>query len=592
MTSNDNTTRAAAIRTYNTTWENLTRLAGSTETVLVARHERSLLTLSTVEDDLPALRSGYAIGVHAGGPLVDTSLTWTNNNLYQPLFNIAGNGVFTTGRTATLRIQENVPNALDLARGRDMMFELPEGVIVTGIEWRYYRGSDNLNGGTHWVTADIPEAQRGAAFQAFRPPLNMSQAVNNNTVIFHSDNQVILRPDLTMHPGEWALRNHTIRLEVRFFVSIPFGYEYNVSDELEVTVTGIGVNNLDENENTIAIAEVYDPVRISHSGDVVELQLVGRENDVYHAYAGAITITETAAARLQLGTRLQVGVVRYYNPGSFDLRISRGQVVVDETTGARLTVVDVSPPVVAGGQLQEFFTLEVTRESANDTPGAFNIDGLTLFGHVYRGERYFLVVTGPAIAENHWGVVSTAVAPFHRGVHLTNPWELEIINLTGAPGERANSIAGRTFNPATMVEGAPEMIWYRAPGMTFEGGFVGLRAFANVAGAEEISWNNANRTAFIAGWDWQGNWVTINMEQGSPTAQITRGTTRGASDLWAASVDIATFSDGRTGPAGTVIPIFRNDRIYVPFRFVFNAFGFSADYDIERDGNLVRVIAN
>jgi hypothetical protein len=557
-----------AFNTWTTTnWVSAGNLVGSELNLRVARHVREALWLETVGDELPVLRSGYALGVNPFGPLVETNETWATEADYTFL---QANPRLTTGRTAVLRVNESVPNALDLARLRPITFTLPEEVIVTGVEWRYYLGTDAPD----WTI--VP-----------RPALNNPQHGDNQNVIFQEDNVVILRPDLTEHPGTFALRPNTMRLEIRFFVSVPFGYENNVDSALDVTVTGPGVYHLtqDGSVNNIDVAEVADPVTIEHVGDKPQVNLVGREQNIYHTEAGAIVITEVEAGALQIGTRFWVDLVTEFGIGH-NLIISDYTLIVDQGSGLGFAVRQI--PTASGVTRFEF---EVTRESRDGYPGSVTLDALTLFGHVYQGERYWLIASGPAFAENHAGVLP-GVNENTPGLHFVHPFSEEIIDLTGTGENRANSLAGRTFSPATMVEGASEMIWHRAPGMVHEGGFVGLRAFANIAGVDPatgINWVSTSRVASIQGWDWQGNWVTITMTQGSPWAQITRGSTAGASDILITRVDIADFAEGQTGPSGTVVPVFQNNRIYVPFRFVFNAFGYSADFGLERDGQVARV---
>jgi hypothetical protein len=293
-----------------------------------------------------------------------------------------------------------------------------------------------------------------------------------------------------------------------------------------------------------------------------------------------------------LGTQLTIGVVRYYNPDNFPLRISRGTVIEDPTTGARLTVRDVSPPAIAtGGQAQQWFTVEVTRESTNDLPGAFTIDGITLFGHVYRGERYFLVVSGPAIAENHFGVLTHAAAnattPFSRGIHLTPPFAVEIIDLTGEfdVGDRADSLDGVTFTTGVAFRGvANPIIWRRLPGMQHEGGFVSMRAFALAAGIDEANISWASRVATISGVNYQGQTVVVSVTPDSNRATI-------VVDGIPSDVDIAMMADGLTGPDGTVRPVHEAGTIYLPLRFMFNVFGYTDYYNLVRQGQSAVITA-
>jgi len=113
--------------------------------------------------------------------------------------------------------------------------------------------------------------------------------------------------------------------------------------------------------------------------------------------------------------------------------------------------------------------------------------------------------------------------------------------------------------------------------MTHEGGFIQARHFAVTVGVDpaDIHWDNATRTATVSGWDYQGNWVTVILVEGSTTAQILRD---GEATL---IVDIAEFAPG-TAPIGTLAPVFRHGRIYMPARFLFNVFGYSADYRFSR----------
>ena len=73
--------------------------------------------------------------------------------------------------------------------------------------------------------------------------------------------------------------------------------------------------------------------------------------------------------------------------------------------------------------------------------------------------------------------------------------------------------------------------------------------------------------------------------------KLPRGSTQGATDILVDTVDIALFA-GRTGPTGTVVPVVIEGRTYLPFRFLFNAFEYSTEFDLEREGNIVRVVPN
>jgi len=535
-----------------------------TRTILVARRAEAGLIVSTVGDAV-LMRSGAASETRSV-PATPT-----------PQPNFAGMPEHTTGRTATLRIEEVVPNAHQITLGRPVTFTMPEGVILTGVRWRSHNVTATVGAEANWT-------------RIARPPATATPNINAQ----FTDSTFTLRHNFAQN------RSATQRIEIQFYVSVEAGFEHKFGDELVVEVGGSGVTaNLNPAQNSTTVAEVYDPV-VFAGGTPIQVDFVGREQNIDHTPIGQVTITETEGGMLQVGTHLWVYVQGYYGIG-WPLMISRGTTFTDAESGLGLTVTEnrnfqIGLSNALGGGTIRAIQLTVTQATRVGYPGTITLDATTLFGHVYQGEVYFLTVTGNAIAENH-NVVANGN---YIGTFNTIPYGIEIVQpATPDDGRRdpdnaANSLAGRTFSADRQFEGAPEVIWYRAAGMHHEAGFVGARFFANVAGVSEenINWVPSSRVATIAGWDYQGNWVMVTLTQGSPQAMIQRGTTEGASDLGIFTVDIATFADGLSGPTGTVTPIFRYNRIFLPFRFLFNAFGYSADYTISREGNVAVVRAN
>ncbi|MCL2362762.1 MAG: copper amine oxidase N-terminal domain-containing protein [Defluviitaleaceae bacterium] len=532
-------------------WNQNPTIAGSRTNVHVANRASAGLSLA-VHGDPVNLRSGH----------IDT---WQADN----------NNLFRTGRTQQLRINETVAHALALSPGHPITFTFEEGVQVVGVHYRV------LGDGLPWTTRNN--------YQAF---VNTTRFIDGNTVTI--SNQI-------------ARSNTARRMEIYFDLSVEAGFAAkNGTGDIYVTVSGAGAALLPEADNTIAVAQVFDPIEVTFPDPIVVQEFGREQNLLERTRFGDIVIEETDGGMLQQGQTLEIFIMRSYIQRDWDITLLHGNVVVDGDTGLAVSAAQTLNQVRNGVRVLGI-QLTVTAQSRSNTDGGtIRLNANDIFGHVYPGENYWIVVSGNAVAANHALVhgssqINAPGTPNHQraipGIFTSLPYYGRLIEYADAgvdPNARANSIAGRTFSPQTQVEGAPEMIWHRAPGMVHEGGFVGLRAFANIAGVDPatgINWVSTSRVANIEGWDWQGNWVTITMTQGSPWAQITRGSTRGASDLLVARVDIAEFSDGRTGPSGTVVPVFQNNRIYVPFRFVFNAFGYSADYDIERDGQVVRVVA-
>jgi hypothetical protein len=576
---NENTAGTAEIAGVNidgTGWARLADTDNHTTTLLVARRVLRGLNITTVEaedDDLelPALRSGYLIGSGAAfRPDFTTSEDWVATGDYDALL-----ANHTTGRTAILRMEEVVPNSFDVARNRPIVFTLPEGVIITGIEWRYVEYDDDIDD-EDWE-------------QAARPIPTASQTVGD--VQFLNNRQVQIRPNLQAHTTG-GYRTNVITIDARFYVSIEAGFAARVTDELTVAVTGAGVGVL-PNGATEVVAEIFDPVTIEHFGGAVHVHpVVGRENNIYHTPAGRLEITETAGGMLQEGTILLVGIVRQYGIGS-PLALSRGHVVPSADSDLSLLVVERIDAPAIGSQATTWFELEVIQASEEDgEPGTIVIDGLTLFGHVYQGEVYYLIVSGPAIAENHlnWGWVSNQWPNPEVGIFVSPPYFMEIVEFVaregeGAPDRRANSLAGVSFDGDRDAFGTPEVVFARLPGMAQAGGFIQARLFATTVGVDpsDIHWDGTTGTATISGWDYQGNWVTVILVRDSTTAQILRD---GQATL---IVDIAEFAPG-TAPIGTLAPVFRYGRIYLPARFLFNVFGYSADYRFSRPAGTNRIV--
>jgi len=522
-----------------------------------------------------ARRAEAGLTLALGGNPVDLRSGSVTSALTPP----GNSNLVRTGRTQPLHIVEEVAGALAMSPGHPITFTFPEGVQVVGINYS--------------VTGGRLGAQSQNAYQAFV-----------NTARFTAPNVVTIS-----NPMERV--SAAQRMEVTFDISVEAGFaaKHNTTD-IEVTVSGAGVGLLPQNgvDNVIAVAQVHDPVEVTFPSPITVPALGLEHNLLARTPFGDIVIEETDGGMLGHNDTIEIFIMRSYIQRDWDITLVPGTIVVEGDTGLAVSGAQTLN-VLRGGVRVIGVTLTVTSESRSNTDGGtIRLNGNDIFGHVYPGENYWIVVSGNTIAANHSILTGASqinapnTANHNRaipGIFTTLPYYGRLIDYVEGFGEgperhQANSLAGRTFSPATMVDGAPEMIWHRAPGMVHQGGFVGLRAFAGIAGVSEdnINWVPSTRVATISGWTWDHQWVTITMTQGSPWAQISLGTTEGSRDLGTTRVDIAEFSDGLTGPTGTVVPVFQNNRIYVPFRFVFNAFGYSADYGLVREGNVARVVPN
>jgi len=97
-----------------------------------------------------------------------------------------------------------------------------------------------------------------------------------------------------------------------------------------------------------------------------------------------------------------------------------------------------------------------------------------------------------------------------------------------------------------------------------------FRAFAYLADSYPL-WCDFTRTATLIAFDTDGNLVTIVVTEGSTTAEITRlGVTQ--------TIDIAYAIGFRSGPYGSIHPLFLDERIFLPLRFFAEMLGFEVHW--------------
>ncbi|MCL2572001.1 MAG: copper amine oxidase N-terminal domain-containing protein [Defluviitaleaceae bacterium] len=533
-------TRAAADRPAGDTglaldWQNIGYRLG----VTVARRAEAGLSLAVGGDEV-TLRSGSITTAASTG--------WAGNSAT----------LVRTGRTQRLHVQETVSNALALSPSHPVTFTFPEGVQVVGVR---YRVDPN---GFGWVNR------------------NRTEPFANHTR-FIDDQTVTIATTLDRHS---SIR----RLEIYFDISVEAGFVQKYgTDEIVVTVSGSGVANLPENDRTMTVATVVDPVTVSFP-EAISVPALGLEHNLLALTPiGDIVITETEAGMLRHNTAIEVFIMRSFIQRPFDITLVPGALVVDTASGLTLSARQTLNVTRDGHQIVGI-TFTVVNESRTTTDGGtITLSANDIFGHVYPGEEYWLVVSGNAVAANHslvHGESQVNNQPI-RGIFTSLPYYGELIDsvIGFEDGDRAHSLDGVRFDPAVAIGGiTPPIIWERLPGMAHEAGFVAARSFATVAGVTEDNINWASGVATITGFNYQGQRLTVILTQGSTNATI-------VVDGAVGTVDIADFAEGQSGPSQTVTPIFRNNRIYLPFRFLFNAFGYSDDYVLTREGNVAVVRA-
>jgi hypothetical protein len=509
------------------------------------------LTLA-VHGDLPELRSGY----------VDTDYVTATPG--QP---------YVTGTTARLQIIENVPNALHLGIGAPISFTFPEGVQVMAFRWRMYPHERTGNETFNWTaTPGGPTGQYGwtTVPPVNSPPVGAGGALtrwDGNTLTLTRNMPLVLNP-----------RARTMEIEFRLAVEGGFAWQ-NSTNVIPVEVSGRAVEaNLAPGASAV-VAEVFDPVTVEFGNLPIRVPHDFHEQNIYHEEIGDIVIRETAGNRLRFGQEIWVYVERTYIQRAWDIILTTGGIITDDS-GLTARVETWNSPVMDGTQFHGL-VLTVTGESHTDTPGALTLTGNRVFGHVYPGEEYHIVVSGPAIARNHrlvsWVMTGAANINERRGVFNNMPYYEELIDAseqmaTEDPFERT-SLAGVTIREGVAIGPVASPLYFEpVPGTNLRAGYVSARAFAIISGFENIHWNGAGRIATLSGYDALGRWTVIQLSPDSVTATVTRA---GATT----HPDIA-FVAGDSGPVGTIAPIHRNNRLYLPLRFMFNILAFDQFYEI------------
>ena len=115
----------------------------------------------------------------------------------------------------------------------------------------------------------------------------------------------------------------------------------------------------------------------------------------------------------------------------------------------------------------------------------------------------------------------------------------------------------------------PVVIAYGESGTTK----VAVRAFADQIHANVISWNPSAQEVTISAIATDGFRMTVILTVDSSQAVVLDST------LIPRTVDIATFTEGRSGSPGSVRAVSVDGRVFLPVRFLAYVFGFNVYWD-------------
>ena len=499
-------------------------------------------------------------------------------------------------QTAAVELRENSPDAWGIISGdrrAEFTFDQP-GVTVIGATVRFGYNTDRNN---YFGDFHVRDIMTGNANEEVLWVTQQRTGANS------ADTG---RAEVSITPNgvEVFLSGHrnsqeNLVLRVTFFLSIEPGFEAsNPGEDIYVTVGGRGLGSLPYNERRLAVATPADPVAVSVSevtqiptnplGAVFNHPVGDIEIDVFQPHN--LNVGDTFSVRIagsgasaHLGLAFDVASIQSSLPG-----LAFGQPVYSTPQGI---------------QAGTILTFTVTRRPlTNQGEATITLSGIRVTGQVHPETEYNVILSGTAVAGN----LGTAATRAGTGSNLYNPRDIGRFDYTrqfyrthiltyggGIVTDPGPGQPGTTL-PGTQLPARPGSIslWQGMPTVTdseghekanpfmFHSGvsMMGIRAFAHLAGLDAPVWDGANNQATLSGvCVTTGDNIQLLVGLGSFYAQITRN------GVQQPLVDIASASNYLSGPRGTVRPLEIEGRIFLPVRFVAEAFGFVVDWDGSRE---------
>ena len=527
--------------------------------LLVGERTEATLVMS-VEGDIPTRVSGQR-----NFPISTAENPWGHGGTH-PWDSNATNNAVAGSRSARVQIEEIVPGAFDTGWINSIVeFDLnpADGAQFMHASWRIIVGA-GLPGGVGWSQVGLHDDDFLPQWGAAAVPM--------------------LTPDrLRLFVPRQEVPHVRRTLEVVFFFSTVAGFEAIFDDnELAVSVSGNAVTNLEADNREEVIAFIEDPIRVELDGALVRMEVGQVMTPFEITPIGDLVITEREAGTLRRGTSMRIGIEASPIAVLGGHALVNTQVILDNSgLEVRATQRNV------GGQNAYIF-LEVIRESQTN-PGSFRLTNNAVMGTFLPGIEYGISVNAipvaawptPANINNNPIAQNTARGLSGPGNFDEIPYFVQIVTFdafdyiglppgVGIPGPGQGAQirlhAGMMSIPVpggTDIED-PFILWTN-PADGNAVGMLALRGFTILRGFPEPTWDAP--TATIVGTNQFGQTVTVVVTQGSNFATI-NGT----------QVDIATFA-GQSGPAGSIQPQNVGGRLFLPLRFIANAFDIPVGWD-------------
>jgi len=467
--------------------------------------------------------------------------------------------------TPVIRLDEKAPNAWGATAGIDARITIPpDGVRIIGA-FITMGTTDHWNVARTWYEA---------------------QSVSTTPTA----EGILVKPDYIQfipHLQNWNDRTLLRWVDIELVLSIEAGYEHKYGPELWVYAQGPSLANLAENNREVLVANVYDPVQVSIDESAVTVSNFAYNTNSYAI--GDVLIEERKAHDLKKGDNIWV-----YIRGNreFDVDFtSNPYAIVDDASGLQLRK-GTAIRHRWGNSWVVGMSFEIETESSK-APAVITLTECAVIGTVYPDVVYDVVVSGEAVARNDFYVYedwlgAEAARDYNWWLFDYPPYAVAALELEEDtfgdlqveppieipsypdPGwyvpEGPTTLTLNEFTPASAETGnvKPFILRDVAPG--YKLGLISLRTFGTFIGASEISWDDATKTAKIVAKDLRGNNLEISMVSGSTTGYIN-----------GVGYDIAEYSG--SAPSGTCTALNEGGVLYLPLRFVMNAYGGTLSWD-------------
>jgi len=514
-------------------------------------------------------------------PTIDSGLRFYRAGEVVGANNVGHNADFINGGAASLTITETVPGTM-LRSLQEFTIELNQlGVVFTDFSWR-------IGTTGNWNAPD------------------------EGSVVYNVTNQrITIMPNVITEevPGTGgeetriaAIPLSPRSIQFRFGISVAPGFEGDHGDEISVSIRERVLGYI----GSEVIANVEDPIQVqSLTPGIAPPAGIFAVRDLVHV--GDFTFRERDEAYFDVGDEIwlyavstQAGRPVWFN--WLDMNID-ASLIIESNNGMILDRARWEYVEMAGGRQVRVLKTTVLSPS-NDGPANITVRDITFLGGLTPGVTIELVVSGPRIAPNNYivyfheneedlGALTPPINAPHAalrdivGLFDNLPYSTTIVVLApeadvegpgGLPGAGGNviplelrpgmgSIWTNVDNDPQLVE-APFRFVPNPVNANYTMGMLSPRVFAHwISGSTGFD----DGVVTLTGMHFDGTPVEVVMTVGQNYAFIN-----------GQRHDIATFAarDGHgTGPTGSVTPMNVDGRVFVPIRFLTNAFGRFVTFD-------------